>query len=241
MRPTSELLSHGFELLRLYAYLALVLPAMSLMLLHSCLPAAAAAWLASDAPYGYIPARETLISVGVRACMALDGAAILYALVSFRAPRSRALLVAATAFGTLLPAVLATAAFPSFATAHRAVLYAALPPFAALIGTLAPFLRPRPTVPPAAGTSAAEPAAARVGGGHLAHPHDNLAQLAAAAAAAAAAVGGPPLPADAENHLELTETDDENASEYEDEGWDPVNNPRDRQEAPARRQFMHEF
>ena len=232
-RPTSELLSHGFELLRLYAYLGIILPAMSLMLLHSCLPAAAAAWLASDAPYGLIPARETLISVGVRTCMALDGAAILYALVSFRAPRNRALLIAATAFGTLLPAVLATAAFPSFATAHRALLYAALPPFAALIGTLAPFLRPRPTAPTAAGTLVAAAAAERVGSGRLVHPHDNLAQLAAAAAAAAAA-GGPPLPAALENHLELPETDDENASEYDDENWDPVNNPRDRQEAPAR-------
>ena len=140
---------------------------MTVLLLHSCLPAMAAEWLASDAPYEYVPARASVLHVAMRLAMAVDGACIFYALGSFRVPKHRAMHLAAAAFCALLPAVLATSAFPAFDTAHRALLYATVPPFAALIATLAPFMRPRATAPaaPAArahgdGSAPAERAAA---------------------------------------------------------------------------------
>ena len=148
--PTGELLSHGFELIRLYTYLLLLCPSILLYLLHSLLPAVASTWLASGAPLAYIPTKSLLIDLAVRGSMALDGACILYALTSFLLPRSTARNYALLAFFTTLPAVLMTSACPSFANAHRATLYATLPPFAALLATLAPFLRPKPTAAPAA-------------------------------------------------------------------------------------------
>ena len=74
--------------------------------------------------------------------MALNAALIVFALASFRLPRGKALGVAILALSLLLPAVVATPAFPAFGSAHRAAIVAAFPPFAALIATLAPFLRP---------------------------------------------------------------------------------------------------
>ena len=159
-RPTVELLSHGFELLRLYTYLLLVLPVTSLMCIHSLLPALAAEWAASGAPLAYVPTRDTLLQIALRALMAIDGASIVYALASFRVPKPRAARLAASSFALLLPFVLATKTFPSFGTAHRAVLCAAIPPFAALMAMLAPFMHPRVGAPkPPAAAAAAGPGA----------------------------------------------------------------------------------
>ena len=69
------------------------------------------------------------------------------AAASFRVPKPRAREMAGAALVLLVPPVVATAYFPLFRTAHRAVLYAAIPPFLALLAMLAPFLRPRVPVP----------------------------------------------------------------------------------------------
>lgn len=190
-KPTSELLSHGFELVRLYTYLLVVLPSMSLLLFHSILPTLVTAWLASDAPAELVPTKQTLLDLVLRACMALDAAAIVYALASFQLPRHRALKCAFATAAALLPLVLALESLPSFGTAHRAAIYATVPPFAALLGTLAPVIRPRaPTPPSTAPADVAPPADA-----YPAHP----------------LMGGGAEP----------DTEEEPASEFDDDEWVP--------------------
>ena len=61
---------------------------------------------------------------------------------TYWAEPKHALAVSLLSLAPLLPAVFATDAVPEFGIAHRAVLLAAVPPFAALICTLVPSLRP---------------------------------------------------------------------------------------------------
>ena len=147
MNPSDLGSRHAAWLARSYFYLLVLVPGFVIYLIYALLPTWASDWLASDAPYDYVPTKEHLLLVGLRFAMALDAAFILYALLSFRLPKPRASSLASAALVGLLPAVLATKAFPSLPTGHRALLYAALPPFLALVATLAPFLRPRPPPP----------------------------------------------------------------------------------------------
>ena len=78
----------------------------------------------------------------------------------------RAFSTASAAFVALLGPVLALEACPSFVTTHRAVLLATLPPFCALLVTLAPiFVRIRAPPPPSTAYGRGAPLAAAEGAG----------------------------------------------------------------------------
>ena len=123
-------------------------------------------WLQSDEASALVPDRETLGDISHRLAMAFDLSLIVYGLACFRTTRPRAFSTASAAFVALLGPVLALEACPSFVTTHRAVLLATLPPFCALLVTLAPiFVRIRAPPPPSTAYGRGAPLAAAEGAG----------------------------------------------------------------------------
>ena len=138
---TWELLEHGFEAVRLYAYMLVVLPLAVCLLAGCLLPSLLVAWLRSDEAYALVPGTVHLCDMAHRLAMALDLGLIAYALACFRTSRRNALSAALMALVALLGPALAVEHVPTFGTWHRALLLATIPPFSALLATLAPLVR----------------------------------------------------------------------------------------------------
>ena len=162
LTPSGELLSRGFELLRLYGYVALLCPAAFVALLACLMPQWLAAWAASGAPRAYIPTAEQGLTALLHLTMLVDAGAIVFALASFRMPRGKAKLCAVAAATAGLAALAATDTLHAARHAHRAALLAVVPPFTVLVLTLTPVLWPAAPAPRAAAAAAA---AAGGGGG----------------------------------------------------------------------------
>ena len=154
LRPTWELLEHGFEAVRLYAYMLVVLPLAVCLLAGCLLPSLLVAWLRSDEAYALVPGTVHLCDMAHRLAMALDLGLIAYALACFRTSRRNALSAALMALVALLGPALAVEHVPTFGTWHRALLLATIPPFSALLATLAPLVRGGGKAPPAYHTTA---------------------------------------------------------------------------------------
>ena len=149
LRPSAELLEHGFEAMRLYGYLFLLVPLCVGCFLWALLPQHLAEWILTDDAASYLPTTALAVDLAHRLAMALDATLIAYSLMCFRTTRQRAARAAALVLAALLGPVLSVQSCPSFGTTHRAVLLAAAPPFAALLATLLPTFRSaRPTPPP---------------------------------------------------------------------------------------------
>ena len=155
LTPSGELLSRGFELLRLYGYVALLCPAAFVALLACLMPQWLAAWAASGAPRAYIPTAEQGLTALLHLTMLVDAGAIVFALASFRMPRGKAKLCAVAAATAGLAALAATDTLHAARHAHRAALLAVVPPFTVLVLTLTPVLWPAAPAPRAAAAAAA--------------------------------------------------------------------------------------
>jgi len=189
--PTNELLTHGFEAVRLYVHLLIVFPIAVSGFVRSILPGWLRGWLSSEAARELVPSAEELTHYGHILALLANVMMILYALSCFHPKRKVTFAVAAAtacAFGiplastiraelaavageaTVETAVEATAeateeaaGAPSVAlssvaspvtthavlgAAHRALMMAALPAFAALTLTILPCAWPAADAPP---------------------------------------------------------------------------------------------
>ena len=104
--PSAELLTHGFELLRLYSYMLLVLPSISLALVWSVLPAAVRAWFTSEAAYALLPTHDETGEIVHRLGVIFNIGALVGLFASFGLPWRRAMLTGAVTCLVLAPTAL---------------------------------------------------------------------------------------------------------------------------------------